>query len=143
MVDGGAYRAFNLIIADRHFAFWLRNVDGTPEIERFAVPDGVSAITAGDLDDATSPRIQLYLPRFRAAATPDPGTGDWRAWQALLGCRETDDADIPESAMTIESDIGFGTVSSSLIALPAERERPIWRFSGGPPDRAPFIDVAL
>ncbi len=143
MVDGDAYRAFNLIVADRHFAYWLRNADGTPEIEQFAVPNGVSIVTAGDLNDATSPRIRLYLPRFHAVAAPDPGSGDWRAWQALLGCRETDDANIPDSAMTIESDIGFGTVSSSLIALSAERNRAIWRFAGGPPDRSPFTDVAL
>ncbi len=143
MVDGDAYRAFNLIIADRQFAFWLRNADGAPQIERFAVPDGVSILTAGDLDDVTSSRIRLYLPRFRAAAAPDPGSGDWRAWQALLGCRETDDTGIPDSAMTIEADIGFGTVSSSLIALSAERNGAIWRFAGGPPDTAPFTDVAF
>ena len=142
-VDRDAYRAFNLIIADRNFAFWLRNADGAPEIEQFAVPDGVSVVTAGDLDDATSPRIRLYLPRFRAAAAPEPESGDWRAWQALLGCREADDTGIEDSAMTIDSDRGFGTVSSSLIALSAERAGTIWRFAGGPPDTTPFSDVAF
>jgi uncharacterized protein with NRDE domain len=142
-IDGDAYRAFNLIVADRQFAFWLRNADGAPKIDRFTVPDGVSVVTAGDIDDATSPRIRLYRPRFRAAAAPDPGASDWRAWQALLGCRETDDADIGDSAMNIESDRGFGTVSSSLIALPADGGPMIWRFAGGPPDTASFTDVDL
>ena len=111
--------------------------------ERWGADTVMELSTAGDLDDATSPRIRLYLPRFRAAAAPDPGSGDWRAWQALLACRETDDADIPDSAMNIGSDIGFGTVSSSLIALSADRSGAIWRFAGGPPDTAPFTDVAF
>ncbi len=142
-IDGDAYRAFNLIIADHRAAYWLRNAGGGDGIERFVVPDGLSIVTAGDLDDATSPRIRLYLPRFRAASAPDPDAGDWRVWQALLGCRETDDTENPDSAMNIDSESGFGTVSSSLIALSAERNGVIWRFAGGPPDTAPFTDVDL
>jgi hypothetical protein len=52
--------------------------------------------------------------------------------------------------MTIATDMGFGTVSSSLIALPALPERagpavprPVWLFAPGPPDETPYEPVGL
>jgi hypothetical protein len=49
--------------------------------------------------------------------------------------------------MNIVSNTGFGTVSSSLIALPAPQfatRRPIWNFVGGRPDHSStWLDVEL
>jgi hypothetical protein len=49
--------------------------------------------------------------------------------------------------MNIVSNTGFGTVSSSLIALPAPHfatRRPIWKFVGGRPDKSSnWQDVEL
>ena len=68
------------------------------------------------------------------------------AWQALLASREVE-ADGDESgAMTIVTERGFGTVSSSLIALPAvgtERKRPIWLYAAGRPDQMRYEPVKL
>ena len=41
---------------------------------------------------------------------------------------------------------GFGTVSSSLIALPSMALAPlppVWRFAAGRPDRTAFTEVEL
>ena len=49
-------------------------------------------------------------------------------------------------AMTIVTETGFGTVSSSIIALPAPAtppKRPIWRFAAGRPGEAPFEPIKL
>ncbi|HSR71205.1 MAG TPA: hypothetical protein VLL72_02380, partial [Kiloniellales bacterium] len=53
-------------------------------------------------------------------------------------------------AMTVRLPSGFGTVSSSLIALPAPSRsldrpslQPVWLFAPGPPDRTPFEPVEL
>ncbi len=140
-VDAAAYRSFNLVIADRRAAFWLRNRGDA--VERFAVPPGLSMVTAGDLDDPTSPRIKAYLPRFHAAPPPNPGRGDWRAWEELMADRERGAPDNPVSAMTVVTDAGFGTVSSSLIALSRDGEARIWRFAAGPPGQSPYEPVAL
>ena len=46
--------------------------------------------------------------------------------------------------MNLDLPNGFGTVSSSLIALPAYSgfgTEPIWLHADGPPDRAPFLPV--
>ncbi len=140
--DGATYRSFNLVVADRRAAFWLRSPGDGGAIERLEVPPGLSMLTAGELDDAQSPRIREHLPRFRAAPPPDPERGDWRAWEELMASRDAGAAADPFTAMTVVTETGFGTVSSSLIALPEDGRGPVWRFAAGPPDQAPYVMVA-
>ncbi|MGH6919081.1 MAG: NRDE family protein [Geminicoccaceae bacterium] len=113
----------------------------SPPIECRAVPEGCSMITARDLNDATSARVRHYLPLFERASPPDPGADQWRAWIELLGQRAAPGAE-PGDAMTIVTDGDFGTLCSTLIALPA-RGAPIMKFAAGTPDRTPFETVAL
>ncbi len=132
-----------MVIADRDCAFWLRHrAEGGP-IERFAVPAGVSMLTAGELDDPASPRIRAYLPRFRAAPAPAPGAGDWMAWEALMAARAPGPAAPAEAAMTVVTGAGFETVSSALIALGRERGAARWRFAAGRPDVTPYADLTF
>jgi hypothetical protein len=143
-LDPDAYRPFNMVIADNRDAFWMRN-DGTSIV--FApVPEGVSMLTARDLNDTeTDPRISHHLPRFRAAPAPDPETGDWDIWAALLASHDRTMDSRPTGAMCFALESGFGTVSSSLLALPAmgrETVRPVWLFSAGAPSGTPFVPVA-
>ena len=135
-LDGRAYRPFNLFVADNRDAFWLRNEGKGGRVEAFPVPEGVSMLTARDLSDRASPRVRLYLPRFEAAPPPDPERGDWRRWEELLSMREEVPGAGPDSALAITTEIGFGTSSSALIALPAIEHagaRPIWLFAAGLP----------
>jgi hypothetical protein len=150
-LDPRAYRAFNLVIADNHTAFWLRlSHEGAEAVEVTPLPQGLSMITAYDRNDPQSARVRRYLPRFEAAAVPDPDRGDWAAWQALVAAREADADGFWGSAMTVARDDGFATVSSSLLALPApaaslsEPPRPpVWLFAPGRPDRTAFQAVDL
>ena len=101
-------------------------------------------ITAHDLNDDASPRIRHYRPRFEAAPAPDPETGDWAAWQALVGDRREDPGAKENGSMTITTDTGFATVSSSLLALPAPGRmdvKPQWLFAPGRPDKTPYEPV--
>jgi hypothetical protein len=135
-LDPRAYRTFNLVIA--------------------APLAGLSMLTAGDLDDRTSPRIRTHLPRFRDAEAPLPdpedsdGGGDWTAWRDILASRHYDTEDGPFAAMSLVTDMGFGTVSSSLIALPAapasfgqQPVKPIWMFAPDRPDIAEYQVINL
>ena len=148
-LDPAAYRSFNLVVADSRDAFWLRNegAAGTREVESFELPLGLSMLTARDLNDRSSPRISRHLPRFRAAAAPDPSEDDWLAWQDLLASGPESGGDDPFAAMTIKTSADFATVSSSLVALPAPAmgpdRAPVWLFAPGPPDRAEFEPVDL
>jgi hypothetical protein len=140
-----------MVIADNRDAFWLR-ATGTA-VEAFEIPPGISMITAFDRNDTGSPRIRTYLERFEKAPVPDPDAGDWGAWQRLLAARvSATDNDLekeagPGGAMCVVTDVGFGTVSSSLIALPgaarARTEKPVWLFAPGRPGEASWQTVQM
>jgi hypothetical protein len=81
-----------------------------------------------------------------AAEVPDPDAGEWGAWEALLASRVHDLESEPSAAMCVVTDTNYGTLSSSLIALPApnmEGRKPVWRFSAGCPGEVAYDAVAL
>jgi len=138
------YRPFNLVIADAKSAWWIAHRERRSAAELKQLPEGLSMLTDGDLNDPDSPRIGRYLPRFQAAETPDPSRDEgWRAWQHLLASRDPVTAALPRTAMTL-ADGQFGTLSSSLMALPATRqESAVWLFAPGPPDRTRYQQIPL
>ncbi len=145
-IDPASYRSFNLVIADGAQAFWLSSPGGGAAVRAEPIPEGLSMITAHDLNDDASPRIRRYKPLFEAASPPDPETGDWAAWQALLGDPREDPEGKEIGGMTIITDSGFATVSSSLLALPAPGRmgvKPHWLFAPGRPDKTAYQTVEL
>lgn len=143
-LDMRAYRAFNMIVADSREAYWVAGEEEPERVRVAPIPDGLSMLTAGDLNAQDSPRIRRYRPLFEAAGTPDPETGDWSDWQLLLGSRAAEDGAGPGGAMSIERDDGFGTVSAALLALPHTDRvgaAPRWLFCPGPPDRTAWDEV--
>ncbi len=146
-LNPGSYRSFNLIIADAKDAFWLRSTGAEDsQIDVMEIPDGTSMITAHDLNDTTSPRIQTHLSKFRSAPPPKPEEDDWFTWQGLLAARSNNSDADGRSAMNITTMGEFGTVCSSLIALPRPGQpgvKPKWEFSAGRPDRAPFKSISF
>ena len=150
LLSADSYRPFNLFVGDSHRAFWLRNRDipGACGIEVFDVDVGLHLLSAGELDDLSHPRTGVYLPRFQDAATPDPDSGNWDDWIALLRSRFYPQGLGPKAAMNLDMPSGFGTVSSSLIALPSRRRvrsgrKHQWWYAQGSPDKTSFSPVAL
>ncbi len=157
-IDPTSYRTFNLVIADAREAFWLSSPGGGEPVHLAPVPEGLSMITAHDLNDPASARIRRFKPLFENARPPDPETGDWAEWQALMGNRESerppdpdnDPENEPGDGMTIATGEGFATQSSSLLALPDPASamddgavKPVWLFAPGPPDRTAYGAVDL
>ena len=142
-----SYRSFNLIIADDQNAYWLRSTgEKDSRVVVTEIPIGISMITAQDLNDPISPRIKKHRPRFQNAPAPDPETDDWFAWQALMATKsdKTDAED--RSGMNITRMGEFGTVSSTLIALPRKDRFGIkskWVFCAGRPDQEPYAPIDL
>ncbi|MDX1400936.1 MAG: NRDE family protein [Kiloniellales bacterium] len=147
-LETGAYRSFNLFVADNRDAFWLRSTGHFNETVRVAkVTEGISMLTARELNDLNSPRIARHLPLFQSALAPDPDLDDWDAWKELLGTTGLGD---PMDGMVVSDEKGFETVSSSLIALPesgltlaGEPIQPIWLFAAGRPDRFPYQVIQI
>lgn len=141
-LDPSAWRPFNLMVADNMSVWWLAAREGARAVIVERIPEGISMLTAHDLNDADSDRIAHYLPMFRAAATPDPENGDWEEWKALLASRESDSDHF--GAMSIVTGTGFGTLSGSLLALPSKEApdpRGVWLFASGRPGEATYEAV--
>ena len=163
-LNPAAYRSFNMVVADNRDAYWIKNPGseggrgggrdggrdaGAHPVEVLPVPEGLSMITAYDLNDPASPRIARHAEDLRRAAAPEPDDGEWSAWQAILARSAGSDPGAPaEAAMTVSLG-GFQTVSSSLIALaaapPPGTPPARWLFAAGRPDRHPYaaVDLAL
>jgi uncharacterized protein with NRDE domain len=134
-VDAAGWRSFNLVLADRTGAIFVRGLGhGRPEATPMA--PGLHMVTAHDPDDPESPRVARHLARFQAAEAPD--LGDWHAWQAILSDRSGPAGE----QINVMPRAGFGTVCSSLLMLPRQGP-PVWLFAAGPPHAADFSRVLL
>jgi hypothetical protein len=134
-LDAGAWRSFNLVLADRDGAIFVRGLGyGHPAAE--VLPAGLHMVTSRDPNDLRSPRVARHLPRLRAAAAPD--TDGWAAWRAVLADR----SGAAGEQMNVVPRGGFGTVCSSLVALRGDGGVE-WLFAAGAPDEAAFEAVAL
>ena len=133
-LNAAAYRPFNMVVADNTRAYWLRS-DGMGDISAFPMAAGVHMLTASELDDPESHRIRHNLDHFIQADPPDPDTGDWQAWMNILAHGK---------GMSFHLPNGFGTVSSSLLALPSVEcfgKPPVWLYTHSPPGLAPYTPV--
>ncbi len=135
MEDAGSWRGFNLVVADRTEALFLRGAGrGQPTVHPLAA--GVSMITAHDPNDLDSPRVARHLHRFEQAKGPAPD--DWSEWRAILADR----AGPAGEQINVAPRGGFGTVCSSFLAIPATGD-PVWLFAAGAPHRAPFVPIVM
>ena len=132
-LDAGQWRGFNLVLADATGAIFVRGAGhGRPHVQMLA--PGTHMVTAHDPNDPESPRVARHLTRFERADPPSPD--DWRAWTDILSDRLGDAGE----QINVIPRAGFGTVCSSLLALPAAGA-PIWLFAAGPPHVAAFHPV--
>ena len=127
-LNAGQWRSFNLVLADRHGATFLRGTGQGP-ITAQKLPAGTHMVTAREPDDMSSPRVARNLTRFRRSVPPNPP--DWSNWPVLLA----DSTPPSEAAINITPFSGFGTVSSALVALGKET---VFLASAGPPDTTAF-----
>jgi uncharacterized protein with NRDE domain len=142
-LDGGAFNAFNLLIADRDAALVATNVGGRVAVTD--LPDGVHLLTNLDLNDPTCPRIAKSWQHFGAL---DLGTAVDPAalipdLQAILADHSTA---LDPRAQVIDTLCvhlpAYGTRSSSIVAAPRGGPLRYWH-APGPPCRTAFAAVEL
>ena len=134
--DAGDWRSYNLVLADRTGAFFVRGTGaGRPAV--LPLGAGVHVIASSDPNDPEHPRVARHLPRFRAAPPPSPD--DWDGWRAILADR-SGPADSEINVPPDGTRPGFGTVSAAMLFLPATGA-PSFLFAPGPPDRHGFAPV--
>lgn len=132
-LDAGEWRDFNLVLADRFGAIFMRG-SGRGRACAETLPEGVSMVTAYDPNDLESPRVARHLPRLRAAEPAGPN--DWDDWRAIL----SDRVGHAGEQINVVPRGGFGTVCSSFVAIP-QQGPPVWLFAAGPPHQADFQPI--
>lgn len=141
-----SYRPFNMVVADNVHAFYVAHRgDGLP-VQIQSLKEGLTMLTSREPDDESSPRIAFHRPRFATAPAPDPDRGEWADWERLMASAERAADTGPEGAMNFVLASGFGTVSSTLAALPAigrNGVEPAFRFAAGRPGQVPYRDLAV
>jgi uncharacterized protein with NRDE domain len=146
-LNPASYRSFNLFVADNRDAWWLRSIGPKArKVEVFEIPVGVSMLTAWDLNAEDSVRTSFHLPRFTDAVQPDPENQEWQRWEELMGSTDHASNSVTGEAMLIQTDRGFGTLSTSLIALESPEiynARKIWRFLDRSDETSPYFSVKI
>jgi hypothetical protein len=127
-VGAARFAGFQLVLADAARTLVLRH-DGT----------GLQRIDCGPVLVVTNEHApgQLVLPDLAAALAPGGGAPEIldRLAPLLL------DRGARSGHPILKDGADYGTVSSSLLAVPAGGAAPlIWRFAAGPPDRVAYRD---
>ncbi len=154
-LDGRAYRPFNMVVADNRDAFWIchrgEGADGGGRLQAMPLAEGVSMVTAHDVNAGDQdPRIAAFLPRFQALSAPLGdlnGAAAWQEWESLMTVDGAAQSQDPRAGLCFMTPVGFGTSSSSLVAVPSIDDTlkmaPIWRFCADPRQGASFHEVSL
>jgi len=142
-VDGAAYNAFNLLIADHRQALVVTNRGGAIQVT--ALAPGVHLLTNLELNDPTCPRIAKSCERFRAldlAAAPTPAAL-LPELRAILSDHSTALDPRAEVIDTLCVHLpGYGTRSSSIVAAAPGGHLRYWH-APGPPCVTEYAEVAL
>jgi uncharacterized protein with NRDE domain len=137
------YNPFNLLVADRQTALVATPVGGRIHITRLT--PGVHLLTNLALNDPTCPRIAKSSVRF--ASLPMPGNGDAAGLIEPLRSILADHSTALDPRAEVIDTLcvhlpGYGTRSSSIVALDAAGH-PRWWHAAGSPCRTPFVELTL
>ena len=142
-MSGDAYNSFNLLVADAAHAFVATNPGGPVRVE--PLPLGVHLLTNLELNDPTCPRIARSAQLFRSVALP-PAAQLGSAIPALRDILSDHTTALDPRATVIDTLCvhlpGYGTRSSSIVALTAEGGMRYWH-AVGPPCCTAYTELAL
>ena len=131
-LPAGAYNPFNLFVADSAQAF-AAVYAGAPDVTELA--PGAHVIGNADPDDRRVPKVARLLDAVERVAA---GPREW--WLEGLGaiCR-SHEGDGPLGAACVHHG-GYGTRSTTLLSLDADRAASRLLFAEGPPCRTELRD---
>jgi uncharacterized protein with NRDE domain len=128
------YAGANFLCADQERAAVIQAAD---QLKVLDLRPGLHLITNGDLDDRTEER-QL-LARYLFAARFPSSAERFLTLAAEILAQGPDAQGGPTIVLRGED---RGTVSSTLLALTRPREKSVFRYAAGPPDRTAHADLS-
>ena len=130
------YNPFNLLVMDRCNLVWVA-YDDKPVAQR--LQPGLHVLANGELNDFETVRLHRARQLLRATEQTDLPT--------LLPCLEQVCRDHEPGVQNRETICmhrdtdNYGTVSSTILALPADGQKPVYRYAAGHPCQTPYTAV--
>ena len=131
------YNPFNLLVMDHANLVWVA-YDDEPVIR--PLQPGLHVLANGDLNDFETVRLRRARKLLQAAEPTD--------LPALLPfleqvCRDHEPGVQNRETICMHRDAAnYGTVSSTVLALPADGREPVYRYAAGHPCQTPYTAVA-
>jgi len=129
-----AYEGVNLILADSESG-WA--IHGWDDIDCVELQEGLSIISARDVNDHTDPRVAMAH-RLLTLQTLDSPV-KFLAMASKVFSRSPSPPGRPSMVLRTKD---FGTVSSTLLSLGKKPRDAIFQFAAGPPDKAHYEDFS-
>jgi len=141
------WKSFNLFFGDNKNAYWAKNT-GKNKIIISKINKGKHFLDNYDLDSFKSPKLKHNHKYFYESKDPDPNNDDWTSWKEILTNKNYPEG-IPLAAINIskKSNKGYGTSSSSIIAIPSDKEKYnnnsklIFLFNSGPIEKNNYYSI--
>jgi uncharacterized protein with NRDE domain len=138
-----AYNGFNLLVADAHESLVATNPGDRMQV--ITLPPGVHLLTNLALNDPTCPRIARSSELFRRVVLP--GDEDPASVIPLLRTILADHTTALDPRATVIDTLcvhlpGYGTRSSSIVAVTASGRMRYWH-AAGPPCVTEYVEQAL
>ena len=144
-IDAYKWKPFNAIVADYNNAYWIKN-GSKNRLQISIIPDGVSMIDSNNLNDEKSKRYVQYYEYFCNSIPKGPNKNYWKKWVKIMSMKSKNRKN-PLLGITIDpSNNNFGTVCSSLIAIPnpkITKEKPHWYYCDGAPKFEKFKNILI
>jgi len=145
-LDNTKWKPFNLFIANNKKAYWIKSTE-KDKISINIIPEGRHFLDSYDLNSNQSERYLNNKNKFESLNDPNPEKPEWDEWINFLA-NKSYPKDKPLAAMNITDKFkkNYGTLSSSIIALPADNIlnkniKPLFLFSDISPDNNKFYNI--
>lgn len=130
----GEYAGANYVCADGRYA---AVVHGGNKVEIVELTPGLHVITGGDVDAYRDER-QEYVRRMLTLQNLDSAVAFLAVASRVFSRRQ----DHEGRRGLVMAGGEFGTVSSTLLALPRKAQHAVYQYAAGPPSDAPYDDLS-
>lgn len=131
------YNPFNILVMDRHEAYWVA-YDAKARTQ--ALEPGLHILANGNINDFETVRIRRARQLLERSASTDLSM-----WLPLLErvCRDHEQGvQERETICMHRPKENYGTVSSTILALPSDQRRRLYWYAGGPPCTTSYADYS-
>ena len=140
-INNSKWKSFNLFLANNKRAYWIKS-NSKDKIEIHNIPEGKHFLDSHDINSNFSDRYNYNKKEYKSLKDPKPEIAEWDEWIQFLS-RDIHPEDKPLAAINIGDKYikNYGTICSSIVAIPENKEKTIFLFNDSSPDKNNFYSI--